>query len=65
MELVSLLINLVIGCLVIYCLFLLLNWVTSLMAIPAPIKTVILIIFAIVVILWAVGQIGSIPRIRL
>lgn len=65
MELVSLLINLVVGGLVLYCIFLLLNWLTGLMAIPGPIKTVILIIFAIVVILWIFGALGTVPRIRL
>jgi len=58
------LINLVVGGLFVYCLWILLNWITGMIAIPAPLKTVIMIIFAILVILWLVGALG-VPRIRI
>lgn len=62
MDLVAILVNLIIGGLFVWALWILLNWITGMIAIPAPLKTVIMIIFAILVILWLVGALG-IPRI--
>ena len=64
MELVNILINLILGGLFVWALWILLNWITGMIAIPAPLKTVIMIIFAILVILWLVGALG-VPRIRI
>lgn len=62
MDLVAILVNLIVGGLFVYCLWILLNWITGMIAIPGPLKTVIMIIFAILVILWLVGALG-VPRI--
>jgi hypothetical protein len=55
---ISLLIGLVIACVVIYILWLILNWIFSVIAIPAPLKTIIFAILGLIVLLWLLSFLG-------
>ncbi len=57
--LIELLVYLIVGGLIIYVVF----WIVGMLALPQPIKNVITIIVALIVLLWLLSTLGVLPGV--
>jgi len=57
-NLVYLLIYILVGGLIVYAAV----WLLGLLALPQPVKNIIAVIIAIIVLLWLLGTLGIVPR---
>lgn len=55
---IQLLIGLVIAAIVIYILYLIINWIFSVIVLPAPLKNIIFAILGLIVLLWLLSFLG-------